>query len=174
MRKALAMVVAGVVLVVGCGGDVKGTALAGERWDPCSIPDEAIEATGLDPTYRDVGWGEGIVVDDWARCVFRAPKDRQSYSLSVMSSSEHTVSDARGDERKLNQVDFELADRDALQYETDTSRAVVDCHVVVAVPTGVVWFIVMFAGGIKPERDPCDLVRDHAADLEHLLPPLSR
>ena len=159
MRKALAMVVAGLFLVVGCGGDVKGTALAGERWDPCSIPGEAIEATGLDPTYRDVGWDEGIVVDDWSLCTFRAPEERQSYFLSVMSSSEHTVSEARGDERKLNQVDFGLADRDALQYETDISRAIVDCNVAVAAHPGVVLFTVDFAGGIKPERDPCDLVR---------------
>jgi len=174
VRKALAMVVAGVVLLVGCGGDVEGTAVARERWDPCSIPDEAIEATGLDPTYRDVGWDEGIVVDDWALCTYRAPAERQSYFLSVFSSNEHEVSDARDDKRRLNGRDLQIGDRDAFQYESGVSDAVQDCNIFVAVPTGVVWFAVYFAGGIEPRSDPCGIVRTHATDLEHLLPPLPR
>ena len=66
----MATLVATTALTAGCGSSVEGSnvegnAIAGERWDPCSITDDAIAATGLDPASRVVGWGEGIEVVDW-------------------------------------------------------------------------------------------------------------
>lgn len=175
MRKRLAMLVIVVAVLTGCGGgDVDGSALAAERWDPCSIPEDAIAATGLDPAYRDAGWGDGIEVSDWDLCTFRAFEADQSYFLSVLSSDVHTVEDARGNSANLNGLDTNLGSRVAFRYETSVSQAVVDCNIVAAASPGVVLFTVDFAGGIEPLSDPCELVLTHARDLESLLPPSSR
>jgi hypothetical protein len=172
VRKRLATLVVAVTLLAGCGGGVEGRPVAAERWDPCSIPDEAIEATGLDPAFRIVGWGEGIRVDDWSLCKFRAPAARQSYFLNVMSSESHTVGEARGNDSNFDDVDLTVGAREAFQYRTDVSEAVQDCNIAVPVPPGVVVFTVDFVGGVEPESDPCDLVATHAIDLEIQLPPM--
>ncbi len=174
MRKAVVAVVAATALVAGCGGESGTAQPAAERWDPCSIPQDAIAATGLDPEYREIGWSDGIVVEDWTLCTFRAPKKQQSYFLSVMSSDVHTVSEARENEQNLNGRNLLLGDYEAYEYETNVSDAVVDCNVAVAVPAGIVLFTVDFAGGVKPLSDPCELALEHADELKQFLPIASK
>ncbi|WP_169914814.1 DUF3558 family protein [Rhodococcoides yunnanense] len=177
MRTSVAVVIVGTALLGGCSGsgDEIGVATpAPPRWDPCSISAEAIEATGLDPTYRQIGWPSGIVVDDWSLCKFRATPEDQSYFLNVLSSDVHTLATLRQDDSNLHAVDSTIGGRDAYQYETSVSRAVTDCNVATEVTGGIVVFTVDFVGGTDPASDPCELAQAHAIDLEPLLPPSER
>ena len=54
MHKRMSMLIAGVMLLAGCGVSGEAAAPAAMRWDPCSIPPDALEATGLDPSYSSV------------------------------------------------------------------------------------------------------------------------
>lgn len=172
MRKRLATLVIVVAVLTGCGGgDVDGNALAAERWDPCSIPTESLATTGLDSTFKEIGWGRGVSVQDWSLCIFRGPDVQPSYFFNVKSSDVYTVQDARVNESNLNGVDLEIAGRDAYRYSTATSQSITDCNIAVDVPTGVVVFAVNSMGTDPIGADPCDLVLTHTRDLAVLLPP---
>ncbi len=171
MRKAVVAVVAATALVGGCGGGSGTAQPAAERWDPCSIPQQAIEATGLDPDSKDVGWRDGIVVEDWSRCRFRGPVDAvATYFFNVLSSDIHTVDEARKNDSYTQGHDVEIGERDGYQYKTQTSRSVRDCNIAIGVLGGVVVFTVSSMGTADIGADPCQLVLGHVEDLEDALP----
>ncbi|WP_245819899.1 DUF3558 family protein [Rhodococcoides yunnanense] len=170
MRKWVPACVAVVALLSGCGDGVEPHAV-GEptRWDPCSITPEAIGATGLDPGYRDEGWGDGIVVPDWAICSFKSPGVDISYFLVVKSSSTHTIEEARQDPLNVSGRGFVLDGRDAFQFETEIARSIDDCNVAVGLPHGVAVFTVNYMD-VGDGVDPCGLLLGHLADLKSALP----
>ena len=168
MRTWVATVVAMSALLAGCGGGVEGSAVAAERWDPCSITPEAVAATGLDPAYRDEGWGRGVDVKDWGRCEFMQPGGIDAaYALSVMSSAENTVTQARAKPNR-DGSDLEVGGRDAYMYKTEFGAGLRDCNIALDVPPGVVVFTVLYQqdDGV----DPCELVLKHVHDLEGAVP----
>ncbi|MFC8181433.1 DUF3558 family protein [Rhodococcus sp. NPDC057297] len=165
----MATLVALVMLLAGCSGGVDGSPVAAERWDPCSITPEAIAATGLDPEYRDEGWGTGIVVPDWSRCVFHAPGGTAyPYGLDVTSSDKFTIADARAREGNLSVRELQVGGRDAHMYTTETGKSVRDCNIALEVSAGVVVFTVVYhaADGV----DSCQVVLQHVNDLESAIP----
>lgn len=168
MRRRVAMLGVVSALLAGCGSNVEGTPVAGERWDPCSINPEAIEAAGLDPEYRE-GWGEGIEVRAWALCSFKPPAERTPYFLSVMSSFEHTIEEARNDSSNLDGRDLAIGDRDAYQYRTEVGESGKSCHIAVDLPPGVVVFAVDDMSGLANSR-LCELVVQYTDILERTLP----
>lgn len=159
------------VLLAGCGTDVEGTALAGERWDPCSITQDSIEATGLDPAFRDEGWGKGITVAEWSLCTWQGPAEDASYFFKIKSSERFTIADARANNQHLEGVDIVIGGREAFKFTTQMSRSITDCNIAFSVQPGVVVFSVDSMGTMDIGADPCELVSRHATDLEHLLPP---
>ncbi|MCC8929044.1 DUF3558 domain-containing protein [Rhodococcus sp. I2R] len=167
----MATLVAVATLLVGCGGGVEGSPLAAERWDPCSIPASAMEATGLDPTYVSAGWGEGISVPDWSLCTLRGPSEDPSYFFNVKSSESRTIAEARSDDSHLHGIDLAVGGRDAFKFRTQMSRSITDCNIAVAVPPGVVVFSVDSMGTKEIGGDPCELVYKHTTELVSLLPP---
>ncbi|WP_169914812.1 DUF3558 family protein [Rhodococcoides yunnanense] len=177
MRTSVTVVIVGTALLGGCSGsgDEIGVATpAPPRWDPCSISAEAIEATGLDPTYRQIGWGEGITVPDWSLCIFRGPDAKPSYFLNVKSSDIHTIEDARENQSNLAAVELQVGGRNAYQFNTAKSRSITDCNVAVSAASGVVVFTVNSMGTDAIAGDPCDIVISHTADLVLLLPPVEK
>lgn len=168
MRRRVATLIAVMALVAGCGSNVEGEAAAGERWDPCTIKPEAIEAAGLDPEYRE-GWEEGIDVPAWALCSFKPISKRTPYFLSVMSSFEHTIEEARNDPSNLDGSDLTVGARDAFQYRTEIGRTGRSCHVAVDLPPGVVVFAVDDMSGLANSQ-LCELVVRYTGDLERTLP----
>lgn len=168
MRARVAMLIAWTVLLVGCGGGVEGSPVAAERWDPCNITPDAIAATGLDPSYRMEGWGEGITVPEWGRCVFRPPGVDSAYGLSVMSSVDHTIAEARANSSNRDGRDLEVGGRDAYIYRTEFGVAIKDCKIALDVPPGVVVFTALYDkdDGV----DPCEVVMKHVNDLEGAVP----
>lgn len=170
MRKWVPVLFAATALLGACSNDVEPKAVAEPtRWDPCSITPEQIAATGLDPDYRDVGWGRGVDVPDWARCSFKPMDKEVRYFLVVMSSLNHTVAEARAKPSNASGKDLVIAGREAYQYETDVGTSVDDCNVAVDLSPGVLLFSVnyMRAGdGI----DPCQVLLDHVSDLKDSVP----
>lgn len=145
MHKRVVTLVAGAILLSGCGGGVEGTAVAGERWDPCSITSKPLAATGLDPAYRYEGWGEGMSVREWDRCVFHPPGGVDyAYALSVLSSIDHTVDEARADPSKIEGRDLEVGGRDAYMSKTESGLDDRDCQIALDVTPGVVVFTAMY------------------------------
>lgn len=174
MLKFLPVLVAVVALLGGCSRAVEPQAVAEPtRWDPCSITPEQIEATGLDPEYRDVGWGEGIVVDDWDICSFKPVGFDVPYFFVVMSSLDRTIEEAREDSSNFSGHDFQVNGRDAFQYKTDIARSIIDCNVAVELPPGVVVFTINY-NDVDDGIDPCPILLEHVNDLEAALPPATK
>lgn len=171
MRKCVPVLVAVIVLVGGCSRAVEPQAVAEPtRWDPCSITPEQIGATGLDPEYRDVGWGEGIVVDDWAICSFQPVGYDVPYVLAIRSSLNRTIAEARASSSNLDGRDFDIDGRDAFEYRTDSTETIEDCNIAIDLPPGVVVFTVNYRF-VDDGVEPCAIAREHVSDLEAALPP---
>lgn len=169
MRKWVAVSLAAVVVLAGCGRSVEPKAVAEPpRWDPCSISDSAIETAGFDPTSKS-GWGEGIDVPDWALCSFQLPGADHSYVLSVTSSRTHTIEEARQKSTHLDGRNVAVGDRNAFQYKTHVGRTGRSCDIAIELPPGVVVFSVLDMSEL-PEARLCELVIRHANDLEDSLP----
>ncbi|AYJ52120.1 DUF3558 domain-containing protein [Rhodococcus sp. P1Y] len=158
--------------MAGCGGGVDGSPVAAERWDPCSITPEALEATGLDPAYRDEGWERGIEVPDWGSCVFHAPGGVYSpYGLSVLSSTDHTIAEARAKPGNMEGRDLQIGGRDAYMFKTEFDPAIRDCQIALEVPGGVVVFNALY--NEDDGVDACEVVLNHVNDLESAVPAAS-
>lgn len=169
MRRQLLALGVGAGVLVGCGDEVEGSAAPAERWDPCSITSEAVAATGLDPDSRFEGWGDGIVVDDWGRCVFDSEGGVDyAYALTVMSSAEHTVAEARAKPSNRDGRDLDVDGRDSFMYRTEIGTALRDCNIVLEVLPGVVLFTVLYHE--NDGVDACGVVQKHVQDLESSLP----
>ncbi len=169
MRRRIATLVALLALLAGCGGGVEGSPVAAERWDPCSITPEAIAATGLDPEYRDEGWGKGIEVPDWSSCTFHALGGVNSpYGLSVLSSTDHTIAEARAKSSNLDGRDLFIGGRDAYMFRTEFGDAIRDCQIAIEVPRGVVVFNALY--NKDDGVDACEVVLQHVNDLESAVP----
>ena len=168
MRKRVATLVAVATMLTGCSDGVEGSPVAAERWDPCSIPDEAIQATGLDPATKDEGWGKGIVVDDWSRCEFLLPGGSEAYALSVKSSIDHTIAEARAKPANREGRDLVVGGRDAYLYKTEFGAAIRDCNIALDVPRGVVVFTVLYQE--DDGADACEIGLEHVNDLESAVP----
>lgn len=171
MHKRMSMLIAGVMLLAGCGVSGEAAAPAAMRWDPCSIPPDALEATGLDPSYSSPGFGDGVVVPDWSLCTFRGPTANPSYFFNVKSSETHTLDEARANDSHLNGFDLEVGGRDGFQFNTALSRSITNCAIAVISGPGVVVFSVDSMGTKEIGFAPCALVMEHTTDLETFLPP---
>lgn len=169
MRVRVAMLVAGAVLLGGCSSGVEGSPVDAERWDPCSISPDAIAAAGLDPEYRNEGWGTGLVVEEWAKCSFKPPGTEVPYFLSVVSSVDHTIDEARRNSLNIDGRDIEVADRDGFQYRTRVGNTGRSCDIAVDLPPGVVVFAVLDMEELA-DNELCRLVLEHTNDLAASLP----
>ena len=168
MRKRVATLAALAALIAGCGSGVEGSPIAAERWDPCSITPEAIGATGLDPAYRVEGWGRGVDVPDWGRCEYMPAGPRAPYALSVLSSADHTITEARADADNREGRDVAVGTRVGYLYRTETGRSIRDCRIALDVPPGVVVFTVLYQD--DDGVDACGILLKHVHDLEGAVP----
>ncbi|WP_201265161.1 DUF3558 family protein [Rhodococcus sp. P1Y] len=158
------------MLLGACGDDVEPKAVAEPtRWDPCSITPEQIAATGLDPNFREVGWGRGIAVEDWARCLFSPRGFDVPYLLSVKSSDVRTIQDARDDPSNLTGRNLAIDELDAFQYTTDVADSIIDCNIAIDLDPGVVVFTVNYMR-VDDGVDPCPILVRHTNDLKSALP----
>ncbi|MDZ7912568.1 MAG: DUF3558 domain-containing protein [Rhodococcus sp. (in: high G+C Gram-positive bacteria)] len=174
--------VAGVMLLVaGCGGVTDGAPTAAqsttsavaapvstETWDPCTIPDEAIEAAGLAvETKKTTLIGERPISPDWSTCFWRNPVPESWYHLGVFSSVFSL--DYLRDEGPFEQ--FTAVDGfDGLRFQRKVKYDEVSCGIAIGDDKGVIYLMLDGLARTKPLADPCVEVERLARSLRLSLP----
>jgi hypothetical protein len=175
----------GVVLfVAGCGGATEGvpiaepatssvvaTPVADEPWDPCTIPDSAVEAAGLDVGSKSTNlFGDAPLSDDWKTCIWTDPDPESWYFLGVFSGF-HSLDDLRSNDRfgQFSKVD-DLGGYGFLRADRPAGRS---CGVAFEVDYGLVYFVLDTMGSEEPQGDPCMEIMRIAGSLHSSLPPAS-
>ncbi|MET4046344.1 MULTISPECIES: DUF3558 domain-containing protein [unclassified Rhodococcus (in: high G+C Gram-positive bacteria)] len=162
-------------MLCACAQPVDGVAVAGfpgvtEQFEPCSIPDDAIVATGLDLEKTEVGWGEGISVREWTRCTWSGPAGDAWYYFSILFSLQYSLDDARRNPNYLNIEDVDIGSRKAIRFRFNGVDQGDGCDAAIDTNEGLVRISVYAMGGLTPHSDPCPILLRHAADLESYLP----
>ncbi|MBY6414569.1 DUF3558 domain-containing protein [Rhodococcus sp. BP-252] len=176
MRKQWAVIAAVTFLTAGCGSGVDGVEVTGvpqERWDPCSIPADAIAGTGLDPASQKT-WSDGVVVDDWTMCAWRGPISTPWYFFSVRFSNDYTLDDARADSTYSDVIDVAVQERQAVRYQTNIRGQPENCNLAMASVDGTIKTSVDVIGSERAKLDPCTVLLAHATDLLASFPPHTR
>ncbi|WP_072806938.1 DUF3558 domain-containing protein [Rhodococcoides yunnanense] len=174
MQRRGVATLAAVLLASACGNHVEGTPLAGspaEPWDPCSIPAQAIEATGLDPISKKEGWTEGIAVDEWALCTWQGNTPNSSYFFRVLFSNQRDLEDIRFNPLYTDISTIAVGQHNWLQYRSKAIPADSRCDVAFQTIEGVAAVAVEVLGGLPPLGTPCDIVYRHAYTLIEEFPP---
>ncbi|WP_252342048.1 DUF3558 domain-containing protein [Rhodococcus sp. 14-2483-1-2] len=176
----------GVVLfVAGCGGATEGapvaepatssvvaTPVADEPWDPCTIPDSAVAAAGLDVGSKSTNlFGDAPLSDDWKTCIWTDPDPESWYFLGVFSSL-HDLAYLKANEQF---GDFTSPDSaGAVQFRRTASYEEVSCGVAYEVHGGVVYFILDGRAGREPRGEPCSEIGRVTESLQANLPARAR
>ncbi|WP_088943551.1 DUF3558 domain-containing protein [Rhodococcus sp. 1168] len=163
-------------VLTACGQPVEGTAVAGvpglaEQFEPCSIPDDAIAATGLNPEAKLTGWGERLSVKAWTACGWEGPGTNSWYHFSVLFSIQFTLEDVRRNPQFQDFEDVSLGGRPALEFELAYMDPSEGCGTSFDTVEGVVMFTLATLGTASPQGDPCELIRRHTVELSQYFPP---
>lgn len=171
------------VSVSGCGGTTKSAPVAeptssavatpveDEPWDPCTIPNDAIEAAGLDVDSKSTNlFGDAPLSTDWKTCIWTDPDPGSWYFLGVFSGF-HALDDLRNNERfnQFSRVDG-LGGYEFLRADRPAGRS---CGVAFEVEKGLVYFVLDTRAASEPARDPCVEIENIARTTRASLPPIS-
>lgn len=171
-----------VASVAGCGGatedapvaesstsSVVATPVADEPWDPCAIPDSAVEAAGLDVESKSTNlFGDAPLSDDWMTCIWTDPDPGSWYFLGVFSGFQ-SLDDLRNNDRfgQFSKVE-ELGGYEFLRADRPSGRS---CGFALEVEQGLVYFVLDTMGSEEPQGDPCVEIMRIAGSLHSSLPP---
>jgi hypothetical protein len=175
----------GVLLfVAGCGGATEGvpiaelatssvvaTPVADEPWDPCTIPDSAVEAAGLDVGSKSTNlFGDAPLSDDWKTCIWTDPDPESWYFLGVFSGF-HSLDDLRSNDRfgQFSKVD-DLGGYQFLRADRPAGRS---CGMAFEVDYGLVYLVLDTRAASEPARDPCVEIDRIARTTRASLPPIA-
>ena len=162
-------------VLTACSQPVEGVAVAGvpgqaEQFEPCSIPDEAITATGLDPETGS-GWMEGIRVKAWTTCGWDGPTTNSWYHFDILFSIRFTLDEVRQNPAFQDFKDVNLGGRPTLEFALAYMDPSEGCGTSFDTAEGVVMFTLATLGTASPQGDPCELIRRHTIDLGQYFPP---
>jgi len=181
MRVWAAGVVGVMLLVSGCGGTTDGAPTAApsttsaiaasastEAWDPCTIPDEAIEAAGLAvETKKATLIGERPISPDWSTCFWRNPLPESWYHLGVFSSVFSL--DYLRDEGPFEQFTA-VEGFDGLRFQRKIKYDEVSCGIAIGHDKGVIYLMLDGLARTESLADPCVEVERLARSLRLSLP----
>ncbi|WP_433681610.1 DUF3558 domain-containing protein [Nocardia sp. CA-119907] len=185
---AAAMALGAVLLLAGCNGDStegkptaattsasKTTAAATTSadpeaaiWDPCTIPDSAISALGLNTSTKE-NKVAGVDATGWKVCSWQS--EPKAYTLGVLSS-DHTLEESKQRTDYTDYTSTTVGSRRALQYRNVGSSHDLGCWLSVEVPHGIVDFSVLNRYGKTGASagEPCAQVRHLSEALAQYLP----
>ncbi|WP_254207368.1 DUF3558 domain-containing protein [Nocardia alni] len=158
-----------VLAVAGCSKSQSGqpqaaattTLSEAQIWDPCSLPDSAVAATGVDPSTKDtsgVGNGPGWKICGW---------NSDTYFMDVDATS-HTLADVRANPHLTHQQDIEIDGRKAVtSREGDNTD---DCGVDFATSKGVVEVVIRQSAGAATAGDYCAIAVRSVKALNQWIP----
>ncbi|MBF6299383.1 DUF3558 domain-containing protein [Nocardia amamiensis] len=135
-------------------------------WDPCTLPDDAARASGLDPASKKQGTA-GVEFDGWKSCDWRA--FARWYNLGILAGTP-TLADVQN---RRDFVDFKplsIANRRAVQFNLASDDDHLGCGVAVESPGGTVIFDMLGRYGEPQQEEPCTVAVRHASDLAKYLP----
>ncbi|ORI13807.1 hypothetical protein BJD99_11765 [Rhodococcus sp. 1163] len=177
MQRRWPAVLAVATMLCACAQPVDGVAVAGfpgvtEQFEPCSIPDDAIAATGLlDLEKQEVGWGDDANVQDWTRCTWAGPRGENTYFFGILASSQYSLSDVKLNPEYVDQKDIQVGGRQAVIFRFDGVRSTEGCDIAFDTNVGLVRLNIEAMGGMTLGGNPCELLDQIAVVLEPILPP---
>jgi hypothetical protein len=180
MRLLTAGVVGLMLVVTGCGRATEGrpvaspsttsvptTAPANGAWDPCTIPDSAIEDAGLAVETKSSNLvGDLPISEDWMTCIWTNPLPTPWYHLGIFSSTESL--DILRDEGRFGQFE-PIEGFDGLQFRR-TAQYEVNCGIAFGRTNGVFYLILDGLLATEPIGDPCVEVERVARSLRPFMP----
>ncbi|MBY4129508.1 DUF3558 domain-containing protein [Rhodococcus fascians] len=179
----VAGVVGALVLVSGCGESTSGAPvaepttstvaapIAAEPWDPCTIPDSAVEAAGLDVGSKSSNmFGDAPLSNDWKTCIWTDPDPGSWYFLGVFAGP-HSLDDLRRNDRfdQFSKID-DLGGYQFLRADRSAGRS---CGAAFEVADGLVYFVLDTRAASDPAQDPCAEIGNIVRALMSSLPPLT-
>lgn len=181
MRLLIAGAVGVMLVVTGCGGATEGmpvaspssmtpvvtTAPADGAWDPCTIPDSAIEDAGLAVETKSSNLvGDLPISEDWMTCIWTNPLPMPWYHLGIFSSTGSL--DSLRDGRRFGQFE-PVEGLDGLRFRR-TTQYEVNCGIAFGRANGVFYLILDGLLATEPIGDPCVEVERVARSLRPSMP----
>ncbi|WP_043654845.1 DUF3558 domain-containing protein [Nocardia thailandica] len=178
-------VVAGVcavaLAVVGCGETVTGsgaptTSAAGvplskeQLFDPCTLPDSVIAATGADPATKDTK-PFGRDRERFVGCKWRADKSDERWGhYMLVSATSYTMADYRANGLFHDFKDVQIRGRRAVQSYVGTENPPVECDIAFESTKGVISVSTDKFVDSKTSTDPCTFATRAAEQIAASLP----
>ncbi|WP_084655196.1 DUF3558 domain-containing protein [Nocardia altamirensis] len=135
-------------------------------WDPCSLPDSALSASGLDPSTKEKDVA-GVDFEGWKVCDWRSTA--QWYNLSIFSGTP-TLQDVRKRPDYEAFAPLTVGTRQAVQYLSVNDKKRLNCYVAVELLRGTAIFKAQTNYSIGKQGDPCAEARRHTDELAKYLP----
>ncbi|GHP19250.1 hypothetical protein RN2511_039860 [Rhodococcus sp. NKCM2511] len=145
--------------------------IATEPWDPCTIPDNAVDAAGLDVGSKTTNlFGDAPLSNDWKTCIWTDPDPGSWYFLGAFSGF-HSLDDLEANDRfnQFSKVDA-LGGYQFLRADRPAGRS---CGMAFEVEKGLVYFVLDTRAASEPARDPCVEIENIASSTRASLPPIS-
>ncbi|MBY4130927.1 DUF3558 domain-containing protein [Rhodococcus fascians] len=181
MRLLIAGVVGVMLVVTGCGRATEGmpiasplttsvstTAPADGAWDPCTIPDTAIEEAGLAVETKSSNLvGDLPISEDWMTCFWTNPLPTPWYRVGIFSSTESLdYLRERGPFENFEPIEGS----DGMRFQRTIKYDEVNCGVAFGHPGGVVYLNLDGLVMTPPLENPCVEVERLARSLRLSLP----
>ncbi|MBY4206476.1 DUF3558 domain-containing protein [Rhodococcus fascians] len=142
--------------------------IATEPWDPCTIPDNAVEAAGLDVESKEPALrGGNSATSEWKVCSWKNPDPGSWFYVGVFSSF-HDLEYLKQNER-FQEFGDEVDG--GVEFRRAGQAVEVNCGIANEVDGGIVYFILDGRGSRAPLGDPCIELDRVANALHDFLPP---
>ena len=181
----LAVVCASALVLIGCAGSTQGSpvasedsstesttvaSIAGEPFDPCTIPKSAVTASGLDVSSERPDFAGISKYPGWTNCTWNGPTAKPWYYLAIMSSINSIDEYLRNPEND-RQVAVRVGSRDAVQYHAPYQNDLPDgCDIALDIGGNLVIFKLDTIGSEETLGDTCEEVQVLASNLEPYFP----
>ncbi|OZF34146.1 hypothetical protein CH296_10200 [Rhodococcus sp. 14-2496-1d] len=171
------------VIAAGCSSDTDGDALADATssgaasttnpaptpWDPCTIPNEAIERAGLNVDTKESGVF-GRDQNGFKICGWESRPPSSKYYVRIFVGFE--TMDFVNDPSYFNRLEpVRVGTRDATQYQQLTADAGLNCGVAFVSGNELIRATIITGAGVgDPPYDPCTELNKVVAALDSELP----
>ncbi|GAD86816.1 DUF3558 domain-containing protein [Nocardia asteroides] len=135
-------------------------------WDPCTLPDSAISAAGLNTSTKEKDVA-GVAFEGWKVCGWQ--DSGKTYTLTAASTT-HTLADARARTDYTSFAETTLGTHRALVSRPIGASHDLACYFSIEVGTGLVEFDVQNRASVKTAGDPCAEVQRLSEAFEPYLP----
>ncbi|CCQ15685.1 putative uncharacterized protein [Rhodococcus sp. AW25M09] len=181
MRLLIAVAVGAMLVATGCGGATEGAPVAAPSttsvgaapaangaWDPCTIPDSAIEDAGLAVETKSSNLiGKLPISEDWMTCFWTNPLPTPWYRVGIFSSVESLdYLRERGPFENFEPIEG----FDGMRFQRTIRYDEVNCGVAFGHPGGVVYLNLDGLVMTPALGDPCVEVERLARSLRLSLP----